>query len=144
MPNKTVKVTAEKLENFKIDVKAGDHVMRIDQPANGGGEGTGPSPLHYMFAALSGCVITIGTMVARQKRLDIRNFKVEVEGEINTDGLMGKASEDRIGFKKLVVKADIDADMTDEEKMNFLHEVDKRCPISDNIFNTTPIDFKLK
>jgi len=39
------------------------------------------------------------------------------------------------------VRAKIDADMTKEEKEAFLHEVDRRCPVSDNIHNVTQMTF---
>ena len=35
------------------------------------------------------------------------------------------------------------ADMTDEEKLAYLHEVDARCPVSENLLNATPINVKL-
>ena len=38
---------------------------------------------------------------------------------------------------------EIDTDLTDQEKEAFLHEVDSRCPISDNIKNTTKVEFEL-
>ena len=47
------------------------------------------------------------------------------------------------GFQDVVVKVYMDADMTDEEKLAFLKEVDARCPISDNTINTTPVKFEL-
>jgi uncharacterized OsmC-like protein len=39
------------------------------------------------------------------------------------------------------VTVKMDADMTKEEKEAFLHEVDLRCPVSDNIHNATPMTF---
>ncbi|MEZ5578014.1 MAG: hypothetical protein R3F36_05055 [Candidatus Competibacteraceae bacterium] len=39
---------------------------------------------------------------------------------------------------------DIDADMTREEKEEFLHEVDRRCPVSENLLNATPITLHVR
>jgi uncharacterized OsmC-like protein len=38
---------------------------------------------------------------------------------------------------------DVDADMTDEEKTAFIHEVDARCPVSENLLNATPVNVQL-
>jgi uncharacterized OsmC-like protein len=43
----------------------------------------------------------------------------------------------------MVATVKVDADLSDEEKKEFLEEVDRRCPISDNLMNTTPVEVKL-
>ena len=57
---------------------------------------------------------------------------------------MGKTKEDRAGFQNFKVVMDIDADMTKEEKVAFMEEVDSRCPISDNIFNASSVEIVIK
>jgi uncharacterized OsmC-like protein len=99
----------------------------------------GPTPLDYLLVSLGACIGTISRMVAMQKKIALRGMKVTVEGDINTDGLLGKSSDDPVGFKEIRVIADIDADMSAEEKEAFLHEVDTRCPISFNLLNSTSV-----
>jgi uncharacterized OsmC-like protein len=85
--------------------------------------------------------VAIGNIIAKQKRLPIRNISVHIEGELDTDVFMGKSTEARAGFSNIRVHTKIDGDMTQEEKITFLRDVDARCPISDNIHNLTPIEF---
>ncbi len=144
MPNKTVKVTADLLDNFKIETKMRDHVAIVDQPVQGGGNDEGPNPLEYILIALSGCIATIGRIISKQRRIDLRGIKVDVEADIDTDFLMGATKEGRAGFTEIRVNVDIDADMTKEEKEAFLHDIDERCPISDNIANTSEVKFIVK
>jgi uncharacterized OsmC-like protein len=66
---------------------------------------------------------------------------VKVAGELNVEGLMGRNPGQPSGFGGITVTVKIDADMTKEEKEAFLHEVDLRCPVSDNIHNVTPMTF---
>jgi len=141
--SKTVSVSAKSVENFLIELNAGKHQCFIDQPETMGGKDAAPTPLHYFFFALGGCVITIAKIMAKQRHIEIRDMNVTVEGGLNTAVLMGKSTEDRAGFQDVVVKVYMDADMTDEEKLAFLKEVDARCPISDNTINTTPVKFEL-
>jgi uncharacterized OsmC-like protein len=138
---KKVNVEAKTLENMKIEVTARDHKLMIDQPKGGGGNDSGPTPLEYLFFSLAGCIGTIGTIIAKQKRIDLRGISVKVEGNLDLEVLMGKSKENRAGFQEIKVITDIDADMSREEKEKFLHEIDERCPISDNIANTTAIEF---
>lgn len=141
---KTVKVTAKQVDGFKIETKSRGHISIVDQPAASGGTDTGPTPLEYLFDSLASCIITIGHIIAKQRRLDVRGISVEIEGDIDVDVLMGKSNHSRAGFSDLRVKVDVDADMTKEEKEKFIAEVDARCPISDNVSHLTPVSFNVK
>jgi uncharacterized OsmC-like protein len=139
MATKTVKVESVLDEKFKIECTSHGRTVIVDQPANAGGTDAGPTPLEYLMVSLAGCIGTIARIMAMQKRIALRGMKITVEGDINTDGLLGKPSEDPVGFKEFRILADIDADMTAEEKEVFIHEVDARCPVSFNLLGTTPI-----
>ena len=141
MPSKLVSVDAVQIDGFKIETKSRQHIAIVDQPQAGGGTDAGPTPLEYLFISLAGCIVTIGNIVAKQRRLPVRQIECHVEGELDTDVLMGKSTDVRAGFTGIRVHTKIDADMSQEEKEAFIHDVDARCPISDNIQNLTPIEF---
>ncbi len=141
MAIKTVCIDAVQIDGFKIETRSRQHVSMVDQPVAGGGKDSGPTPLEYLFISLAGCIVTIGHIVAKQRHLPVRKIEVQVEGELDTDVLMGKSSSVRAGFSGLRVHTLIDADMSQEEKEQFLKEVDERCPISDNIHNLTPVQY---
>lgn len=137
---KHVSVDAKQLNGFMIEVQARNHKLIIDQPEAGGGQNSGPNPLEVLFFSLAGCIITIGHIIAKQRRLPVRNIQVRIEGDLDSDVLMGKSTDHRAGFTGVRVITNIDADMTQEEKEQFLMEIDARCPISDNIHNLTPVE----
>jgi len=141
--NKKVTLSAKLVEGFKIEATARDHKLFVDQPVSGGGTDAGPTPLEYLFVSLAGCIITVAKVCARQKRIGLRDIKVEIEGELDLDRFQGKSTDARAGFSSIKVKVDLDADMTPEEKRAFIEEVDSRCPISDNIAHATPITFEV-
>lgn len=141
---KTVKVNGSWQGGYRIDLAAGMHKIIIDQPPSGGGRDEGPSPLQVFLFALGGCLGAVGAIIAKQERIDLRGFDVEIEGDVDYDFLMGKTKEGRAGFTEIRVVVDIDADMSDEEKQDFLHRIDSRCPISDNMINNTTVKFDLK
>ncbi len=141
MAIKTVNVDASQVEGFKIETKSRQHVSYVDQPPAGGGTDSGPTPLEYFFISLAGCMVTIGIIAAKQRRLPIRKIEAHVEGELDTDVFMGKNTETRPGFSGIRIHMKIDGDMSQAEKEQFVKEVDARCPISDNVHNLTPIEF---
>ena len=141
MPVKTISVDAIQLDGYKIETRSRQHTALVDQPHAGGGSDTGPTPLEYLFVSLAGCIVTIGHIIAKQNRLPVRKIEVHIDGELDTDVLMGKNTEVRAGFSGIRVHTKIDADMSQEEKEAFLHSIDIRCPISDNIHHLTPVEY---
>jgi uncharacterized OsmC-like protein len=100
--------------------------------------------LEVFLFALGGCLGTVAAIIANQERIKLNKFDVAIEGDLDTDYLLGKTTEGRAGFTEIRVSVDIDADMTDEEKEEFFEKVDSRCPISDNMLNETKIVFNVK
>jgi putative redox protein len=143
MSKKTVAVESKLGDKFVIETNIRGHKVVIDQPVNAAGTDTGPTPLELILVSLAGCIGTIGRIIAMQQRIALRGMAIKIEGDIDTDGLLGKPIEGRIGFEEIVITVDVDAEMTDEEKEAFIHEVDRRCPVSENLLNATPVRVKL-
>lgn len=130
-------------EKFKVQTTVRGNTVYIDQPPEAGGANAGINPLEMTLYALCGCLAHIGRIIAMQKKLPFRAMQIEVEGEIDKDYLLGKTQDGRAGFTKIVARVKIDADMTPEQKKEFLHEVERRCPVSDNLVNPTTVDVTL-
>lgn len=128
----TIKVSAEMGTGFSTKINCSNPFV-IDQPKQAGGNGEGPNPLEVFLATLPACICAIGRIIANQKRINLRGIDVEVEGDIDKDFLMGKTREGRSGFTEIRSFVNIDADMTKEEKDEFLNEIANRCPIADNM-----------
>jgi uncharacterized OsmC-like protein len=144
MPNiKKVEVEATLGERFTVESHIRGHKVFVDQPAAAGGQDAGPTPLEYLFLSLGACIASIARIVANQKRIPLRGMKVTVSGELDVNTLLGKGTDGRAGFTGFAVAVDVDADLTREEKQAFLDEVDRRCPVSDNLQRTTPVRVEL-
>lgn len=137
---KTVNVVCNWKQDLQVEAKAGKHTLIVDQPPTD----EGPSPMHYSLIALGGCMGTVASIISRQERLNLRGFSVEFEAEFDPDYLFGRTTEGRAGFTEIHAIIDIDADMTDEEKLAYIEKIDNRCPISDNLLHNTPIKISLK
>ena len=140
---KTIAIEAKLNNKYVIESDVRGHKVVIDQPANVGGTDTGVAPLELVLVSLAGCIGTVGRIIAMQQRIVLRGMSIKVEGKLNVDGLLGKPIDGRVGFEGITISVDVDADLSDEEKESFIHEVDRRCPISENLLNATPIHAKL-
>ncbi|MBI9044675.1 MAG: OsmC family protein [Anaerolineaceae bacterium] len=137
--NKTITADAKLLDGFKIELKAREFKMYIDQPPAMGGTNTGPNPLEYNLFSLAGCCVTIANLIAKQRKYAIRGLSAHAEASLNSEVFMGKNEEDRAGFQDINITLEIDADMTEEEKMAFAQEVEERCPVAENMLNASKI-----
>ena len=131
-----MKVSAEMGTGFSTKINC-SHPFIIDQPKAGGGDDEGPNPLEVFLATLPACICAIGRIIANQKRINLRGIDVALEADIDKDFLLGKTQEGRSGFTEIRSFVNIDADMTKEEKDEFLKEIELRCPIADNMAQTT-------
>ncbi len=141
MPSmKAVQIRARQVAGFKTEAQAGEHQIVLDQPRPIGTD-AGAMPLQLLQTALAGCFVGTGYIIARQRQITVRGIDVEVKGELDTEVSLGKTTEGRAGFTRLEVKITIDADMTPKDKEALVDEIRRRCPVSENLENPTPIRY---
>ena len=143
MSIKKVQVQATMGNGFEITCKNNNHTVTIDQPANAGGGDAGPTPLEYLFVSLAGCIAALGRIIAMQKRIDLRGMEIEVSGELDPAGLLGKSTDWRVGFQAIGARVKMDTDLSVEEQTALLEEIEKRCPVSNNMSDVTPVSVTL-
>lgn len=69
-------------EKFTIQVSAGHHQFKIDEPISYGGSDKGPSPNELIASALGACTAITLKMYASRKEWDLGNIEVEVDYNI--------------------------------------------------------------
>ncbi len=106
MPEKIIELETKMGKGWKVTAQVREHTLVIDQPTAGN---EGANPLETFLFSLGGCISAIARMVAREQKIDLRGMNIKVRGEMNSDGLLGKASEDPVGFRRITLDADIDA-----------------------------------
>ncbi len=138
----TMKVSTNIKQGFKTVVKASNHEFIIDQPTSAGGEDAGPNPLELFLSSLGACICAIGRIISTQRRLNIKEINVDVEGDLDKDYLMGKTTEGRAGFTNIRSYVTITAELTSEQKEQLISEISSRCPVADNLLNVSIISPK--
>jgi uncharacterized OsmC-like protein len=139
-----VEISARLGNKFRIESDIRGNTVTLDQPPAAGGEDAGPNPLEVALLALAGCIGQIARIIANQRRIELRGFAADVSGEIDKSFLLGKTEEGRAGFTRIAARVSIDADLSPEEKEKFLQEVERRCPVSDNLSNGSEVEITLE
>lgn len=139
MPVINFSVSGQRKNKTKIEVKAGDFTLIVDEPENLGGTNDGPNPVEYVLAALAGCLNVVGHLAAEEMGFELKDLKIDIEGDLDPAKFSGKKTDARAGYQEIraTMKPDTDADQAALEK--WVETVEERCPVSDNLANTTPV-----
>jgi uncharacterized OsmC-like protein len=125
-------------------VKARGFEMVIDEPADLGGTNEGANPVEFILAAFCGCINVMAHVIAKELNFELRSVKINMSGNLNPERLFGTSFEDRAGYKGIDVVVEPDCDASPEVLATWLEKIEDRCPVSDNLRNTTPVNLKIK
>ena len=137
----SVSIRAESETPSRMKVKAGKFEMIIDEPANMGGSDLGPSPIQVLLMSLAGCLNVTGHQVAKQRGMKLHGMKIKIDGTMNPCTFIGCSYEERAGFQKVSIAVHADFEnASPEEVESWLKETEARCPVTDNIRESTKIN----
>ena len=142
MSTKTVTIYGRAKKDEQFLIKTENHDIRISKNKNHP-DLDAPSPIEYLLAGYAGCVNAVGSLVAKELKIEYKSLQVDVSGDINVDKFYGRETEARAGFNKLKVIIKLDAEISKKQLENWLSIVESRCPVYDNLINTTPIETEL-
>lgn len=74
-----MQIVARRVEGFAHDVEVDGHQLRVDEPPEAGGTGSGPRPTKLLGASLVGCIAITVEMYAERKGWDVGPVEVDVE-----------------------------------------------------------------
>jgi putative redox protein len=74
-----VRIVARRRQGYAHDVEVDGHTLRLDEPPEAGGDGTGPRPTQLLGASLAGCIAITVEMYANRKGWDVGEIEVDVE-----------------------------------------------------------------
>jgi uncharacterized OsmC-like protein len=137
------RIKAESASNSKTIVKARNFEIIVDEPEDLGGSNAAPNPVEYILAAFAGCLNVMGHLIAGEMGFELRSLKIDIVGNLNPARLFGQSNEERAGYKNITVKLRPDCDADDDTLDKWMHAVEDRCPVSDNIQHLTPVKVEL-
>lgn len=136
-----VVVHAESETPTRMKIKSGKFEMIIDEPTHMGGTDLGPSPIQVLLMSLAGCLNVTGHEIARQKGMKLNGMKIKIDGTMNPCNFMGCSFDERAGFQTINVSVKADFENESPENIeNWLKETEARCPVTDNIKDSTKIN----
>ncbi|HSD15424.1 MAG TPA: OsmC family protein [Flavobacterium sp.] len=138
MSNRIVTISGVSSEDNHFLVKTNDFNVVISNSVSGE-SGEGPSPTDFLLAGFAGSINAVGLIVAKELGIELLSLEVEIVGELVTKKVEGKQTRSRAGFRKIevVVKPVSNAPLVLLKE--WIDTVKERCPLRDNLINTTPV-----
>ncbi|MEM7655781.1 MAG: OsmC family protein [Bacteroidota bacterium] len=111
----------------------------VDEPAALGGTDEAANPVEYLLASYAGCLNVVAHLVAQELEIQLNGLKISIEGEIDPSRLFGQPTEERAGYQSLTVRLEPETNAREIDLKVWLKEVERRCPVNDNLSRSTPI-----
>jgi len=123
---------------FNCESKIRDHTIHMNEPDALGGTDTAPNMVETVLAAYGSCLTVGFTMNAALRGIQIKELKVDLEGDLDLAGFFGLSEEVPAGFTGVRAVVHLDADASPEEIQALYDHVLKTSPVG--CILTKPLD----
>lgn len=130
----TFQATAHLQDGVKVLARSRDFTIQIDEPESLGGTDTGMNPVEVLLCSLGACQAIVARVYASQFDVNLQDFWVETEGDIDLDGFFNK-SDVRRGYSEIRYTFHIKTDSPKEQVESFVAFLERQCPVGDTIAN---------
>jgi len=141
MPKTTFQATAHLQKGLQVRAKSRGFELTIDEPQDLGGTDTGMNPVEVVLCALGACQSIVARSFAGKFNIELEDFWVEIEGDLDTDGFMKQLPDVRRGYSDIRYNFHIKTDAPKEKVEEFVKFIENTCPVGDTIAN--PVNLKL-
>lgn len=128
--------------NSRIIATSRGHEILMDGRKEWGGDDAGPTPVECLAIALGGCILNICRIMGGERRMETKDLRVSIAGEVDPSRAFGLATAARAGFSQLSVQVELPAKLSTGEREEFRQELLARCPLCDTIGNPTPLQIR--
>ena len=131
-------IIVRSLDHLRHQVDAGPHTLYADEPADVGGDDSGPDPYELLLSALGTCTSMTLLMYARRKKWPLEG--VEVRLTHDHDYAQDAADcEDKESRVELITREISVRGPLDEQQRARLLEIAQKCPVHQTLLGTLEV-----
>ena len=132
----TFKAISRKLPGgLAVESESRGFKVIIDEPPWLGGTDTGMNPVEGLLVSLGSCQCIVATAFAKSQGIDLKEFWVELEGDLDTDGFLKGDPNVRPGYQGIRFTMHIKTDAPQDKVEAFQKFIQSRCPAGDSLGN---------
>lgn len=121
-----------------------NHQFTVGQPASFDTDDPSPSAIEYLLASLGGAIAVALQWRLSQERIEVFNLEVSLSaGSKNILAFLGLEEGDP-GLESITGRAFVDADAEPEDIERIFDETLRRCPVTNSLRTTVPVNIELR
>jgi putative redox protein len=136
-------VIVRSMDNLRQEIAAGPHTLYADEPADSGGDASGPDPYELLLAALGACTSMTLTLYARRKRWPLEGVEVRLSHRRDyaqdCADCADKTARIDVIERRITLRGDLD-----ESQRARLLEIAEKCPVHRTLTGTIRVDDRLE
>jgi len=117
-------------KNYQVEVRARQFRVPIDEAPEFNGEDTGMMPTELFLCSLASCFCLALVYIARKKRLEVKDMRVNVKGEKDLKNFL---------FSRLIVN--VDSSLPPGTLEDVITLAKKYCFVSNTVSRSCPIEY---
>ena len=127
-----IEAKAEWKKNYQVRVSVREFEIDVDEPPQYHGEDTGMMPTELFISSLASCFCLALVFVAKKKRVQITDMRVDVSAEADTKNFR---------YSRLIVK--VGSSIANSVLEEMIVQAKKYCYVSNTISQACPIEYKI-
>ncbi|GJM16198.1 MAG: hypothetical protein DHS20C13_15250 [Thermodesulfobacteriota bacterium] len=127
-----IEAKAEWKKSFQVRVDVRQFEIDVDEPPQYHGDDTGMMPTELFISSLASCFCMALVFVAKKKRVDVEDMRVDVSAEADTENFR---------YSKLIVK--VLSSVPDRQLKELVEQAKKYCYVSNTISQSCPIEYEI-
>ncbi len=125
----TLSATSRLGEGIACRIQTGKALVEAGLHPATGGDGSQACSGDMLLEALAACYGVTMRAVATALGIEVRGGTIVVEGDLDFRGTLGVAKDAPVGFDGIRVKAEVDGDMTDEQRATLARLTERYCVV---------------
>jgi len=127
-------VTRKGSGNLTVEGMSRNFKIIMDEQAHEGGDNNGMNPMEIMLCGLGGSLSIMAHAFAKKKGINLQDFWVEIQGDMDTDGFKGITNV-KPGFLEIRYKIHIKSSSPSDEIKSLVDYIENKSPVQDTIAN---------
>src|SRR6185436_4496220 len=135
-------VIVRSLDNLRQEIAAGPHTIYADEPADAGGDDSGPDPYELLLSALGACTSMTLLLYARRKRWPLERVEVRLSHRRDYARDCEECPQQPAQIDLIERRIALVGDLDETQRARLL-EIATKCPVHRTLTGTIRIDDRL-
>ena len=122
-------VEAAATSHCRLEARARQHTVVIDEPEIRGGSDTAATPLETMLSAYLACLNVIAHLIADEMGIALDALSMSLDAAFDTNGVRN-TTPTTLPFPEIALTMNVTTAASDEDVARLREDLEKRCPVT--------------